>query len=187
MDLCIFGLIVSIIGYYVGCHWGTEDDGYICSSRWMMKSYKRRPQNFKRKILKTSILPRTQMYIEEQHYLDMIKPEEIKIRYYNLCLKNGNLWHQHPDSRKTIGEKISASKKGKSNGPCSSETAAKISAAKKAKNRKFTEEHKAKLRAAKLGKKLSPEHRAKVIKTLRHSKNINNNKEIGIQSNKNTL
>ena len=36
--------------YYVGCHWGTTDDEYICSSRWMKQAYKHRPYDFKRKI-----------------------------------------------------------------------------------------------------------------------------------------
>lgn len=151
--------------YYVGCHWGSETDGYICSSTWMKSSYLRRPQDFKRRILKSN-LTREQMYIVEQKYLDMQKPEEKKTRYYNLNTKNGDPWHKHPLKNKSVGEKISYSKKGKSTGPCSPEKAAKISAAKKAKNRKFTEEHKQKLREAKLGKKLSPEHREKVIQTL---------------------
>lgn len=99
--------------YYVGCHWGTIDDGYICSSSWMMQAFPKRPNDFKRKILKTN-LTREQMYIEEQNYLNMIKPEEIKIRYYNLNLKNFKPWHMYPESVKTIGEKISYSKKGKS-------------------------------------------------------------------------
>ena len=28
---------------YVGSHKGTEDDGYVCSSKYMMKEYKSRP------------------------------------------------------------------------------------------------------------------------------------------------
>lgn len=98
--------------YYIGCHWGSEDDGYICSSSWMMQAYPKRKEDFKRRILKAN-LTREQMYIEEQHYLNMIKPEEIKIRYYNLNLKNFKPWHMYPESVKTIGEKISYSKKGK--------------------------------------------------------------------------
>ena len=120
----------------------------------MRKSYKRRPQDFKRRIIKTN-LGREEMYLVEQKYLDMQKPEEKKIRYYNLHTKNGNLWHKYPESVKTIGQKISYSKKGKSIGPCSPETAAKISA--KNKGRVFTEEHKEKLRQAKLGKKHTEE------------------------------
>lgn len=130
--------------YYIGCHWGTEDDGYICSSRWMRKSYKRRPQDFKRRILKNNIYPRSQMYIEEQRYLNMIKISEIKPlnqipRYYNLHTSSKDMWHQYTDKVKSIGQKISASKKGKSTGPCSPEKAAKISASNK--GRKFSQEH----------------------------------------------
>jgi hypothetical protein len=39
--------------FYIGCHWGKENDGYVCSSPWMKQAYKHRPQDFKRKILKT--------------------------------------------------------------------------------------------------------------------------------------
>lgn len=53
------------------------------------------------------------MYVEEQNYLNYIKPEEIKIRYYNLNLKNFKPWHVYPDNVKTIGQKISHSKTGK--------------------------------------------------------------------------
>lgn len=154
--------------YYVGCHWGEINDGYICFSNWMRDAYKRRPKDFKRKILKTN-LTRQQMYIEEQKYFDMIKLEEIKIRYYNLNLSSKKLWHQYPESVKTIGQKISASKTGKNLGrPCPEHVKEATSIANK--NRKFTDEHKAKLRAAKLGRKLSPEHRDKVIKTLKNVK-----------------
>lgn len=131
--------------YYIGCHWGAIDDGYICSSDWMRKSYKRRPEDFRRRILKTN-LSRIDMYEEEQRYLDMIRPEERKIRYYNLYTKNGNLWHKYPESVKTIGQKISFSKTGKSV-PAPPERAAKISAAKKGKL--LTEQHKAALRGIK--------------------------------------
>ena len=129
--------------YYVGCHWGNVNDGYICSSTWMIKAYKIRPEDFKRRILKTN-LTREQMYEEEQRYFDMIKPNEIKIRYYNLCLTANKPWHVFPDTVKTVGEKISASKLGKSNGKHSKETIEKISQTKLANNIKFTDEHKVK-------------------------------------------
>lgn len=140
--------------YYVGCHWGTVDDGYICSSSWMKSAYMRRPSDFKRKILKTN-LTREQMYIEESNYLKTIKPNEIKTKYYNLKTHLDNLWHQYPESVKTVGQKISFKKKGKSIGPCAPETAEKISKANK--GRVFSEEHKEKLRQAKLGKKHTEE------------------------------
>ena len=37
--------------FYIGSHWGTIDDGYVCSSTWMKRSYLRRPGDFKRKII----------------------------------------------------------------------------------------------------------------------------------------
>lgn len=130
--------------FYVGCHWGYEDDGYVCSSDWMMKAYKIRPEDFKRRMLTKNIESRPALYIEEQRWLDMIEPTEIKPtndtpRYYNLQLKSKDAWHIHEDKRLTIGAKISAAKTGKSTGPCSPEKARAISEAK----RKSTKEKRA--------------------------------------------
>jgi hypothetical protein len=93
--------------YYVGCHWGKEDDGYICSSPWMKQAYKHRPYDFKRRILKTNIDNRIDMFVEEQKWLDLIKPEEIRVRYYNLNIKNNEIWSKYDEKIKTISEKIS--------------------------------------------------------------------------------
>lgn len=150
--------------YYVGCHWGNIHDGYICSSNWMRDAYKRRPQDFRRRILKTN-LSREQMYIEEQRYLYMQKPEEKKIRYYNLNTKNTKLWHATESSNKSVGQKISEAKKGKSTGPCSEETKEKISKANS--GRVFSEEHKEKLRQAKLGKKHTEEWKQENSKRMK--------------------
>lgn len=70
--------------YYIGCHWGTEDDRYICSSKWMKRTYKKRPQDFKRKILKTNIIERNFLFEEEYKWLSMTKKEELGKKYYNL-------------------------------------------------------------------------------------------------------
>jgi hypothetical protein len=161
--------------YYVGCRWGSVDDGYVCSSSWMKQAYGHRPYDFKRRILKSNIPTRQETYIEEQRWLSMMKPEEIKPlnetpRYYNLCITNNKVWHSYDENIKTIGQKISAAKKGRKYGPMDEKRKKKISEAKKAKGRKFSEEHKEKLRQAKLGRKLSPEHREKVIQTLKHYK-----------------
>lgn len=95
--------------YYVGCHWGDINDGYICSSPWMLQAYKHRPQDFKRRILKTNIPTRPELYNEELRYLQMIKESEIRVRYYNLNIRNNEAWHKYPEHIKTVGEKISAS------------------------------------------------------------------------------
>ena len=62
--------------YYIGCHWGYEDDGYICSSRWMRKSYKRRKNDFKRRIL-SRIYNRNVLIEEEHKWLQLIKSKEL--------------------------------------------------------------------------------------------------------------
>ncbi len=36
---------------YVGIHKGTSDDGYICSSKYMLEEYHKRPYDFTRKII----------------------------------------------------------------------------------------------------------------------------------------
>lgn len=93
--------------YYIGCHWGNVNDGYICSSRWMKQAYLIRPKDFKRRILKTNISTRKDTYLEEQKFLNMIKEKELKIKYYNLNIKNNNIWHKYDDHIKTVSEKIS--------------------------------------------------------------------------------
>jgi hypothetical protein len=88
--------------YYIGCHWGTIDDGYICSSRWMRKSYKRRPQDFKRRILQRG-LEKKGLKEYEVKWLSLIKTEELGTRYYNLSkILTGNGWKKgKPRSEET--------------------------------------------------------------------------------------
>jgi len=69
--------------YYVGCHWGTEDDGYICSSTHMKRAYQRRPQDFKRRILKRIYTDRKTLLDEENQYLSLMKDHELGVKYYN--------------------------------------------------------------------------------------------------------
>lgn len=149
--------------YYVGSHWGTETDNYICSSNWMYNTWKRRSQDFKRRIVARISTSRKDLLNEEQRWLDMIKITEIKPvnpdpRYYNLNISVLNPWWSDEDAKKSIGEKISAAKTGKSTGPCSPEKALAISEAKK---RKFAE------RKATLGYTRTPEqverHRQAII------------------------
>lgn len=70
--------------FYIGSHKGTYDDGYICSSSWMVRAYKRRPDDFKRRILSVVDTNREDLLAEEQRYLNMIRKEELGKRYYNL-------------------------------------------------------------------------------------------------------
>lgn len=93
--------------YYVGCHWGAIDDGYICSSNKMRKAYRRRPQDFKRKILKTNIPIREQTFEEEHKWFSLIKEKELGVKYYNLRKHKWGHWTSDVNSKLTISEKIS--------------------------------------------------------------------------------
>jgi hypothetical protein len=78
--------------YYIGCHWGTEDDGYICSSSWMKQAYKKRSEDFKRRIISRIYTNRNNLLEEEYKWLRMIKQEELGKRYYNLNNRHFGPW-----------------------------------------------------------------------------------------------
>lgn len=92
--------------YYIGSHWGTEDDGYICSSSWMLKGYRRRPQDFRRRILSIVNTNRYDLFEKEQDWLNLINESEIKSRYYNLRLTTKNHWLADEERTLSVKEKI---------------------------------------------------------------------------------
>lgn len=116
--------------YYVGCHWGNENDGYVCSSTWMNSAYKRRPNDFKRRIIKRIYTSRTDLLEQEYYYLALIKNEELSKKYYNIRnIKNGH-WSSYEDNTLVVGEKISKALTGKKRrvrGEMPAETREKIS------------------------------------------------------------
>ncbi len=73
--------------YYLGCHWGSINDGYICSSNRMREAYRRRPHDFKRRILKTNI-DKSNIRNEEHKWLSLIHHYELGKKYYNLSKQN---------------------------------------------------------------------------------------------------
>lgn len=86
--------------FYLGSHLGFEDDGYVCSSRWMRSAYKKRPGDFKRRIIKR-VGSYDELITEEQRFLDMIKPEEFGVKYFNYQPKaKGWSWHQYDNVAK---------------------------------------------------------------------------------------
>lgn len=161
--------------YYIGSHWGREDDGYICSSQWMKRSFNRRPNDFKRRIISRVHSSRLDLLKEESRWLSMVKDEEIKIRYYNLMLRAPEHWYHYEESRLSVGEKISRSKKGKSTGPRDPSIGEKISEVKKQKfaerreltGSAFTEEHRKAMSECKLGKTQTEESNSKRSETLK--------------------
>lgn len=126
--------------YYVGRHWGTENDGYICSSNSMRDAHRRRPDDFKRRIVAKIFDSKETLIIEEQRWLNMIDPQECGKKYYNKTLKSS-----------------SPSMRGRKHSP---ETIEKMRNA--ATNRKHSEETKEKLRLLNLGKKHSEETKKKI-------------------------
>jgi len=146
--------------YYVGCHWGQEDDGYICSSNWMRMAYTRRPEDFKRRILKRTTI-RELLFELEDYYLNMIPNEEFGKRYYNLQ-NNWKHWSEKEQQRLSISQKISQSRKGNKYGPRSEETKQKIREANLGKI--LSEETKQKISQANLGKTISDKQRQAISK-----------------------
>jgi len=99
--------------YYIGRHWGLENDGYVCSSNNMRMNYKNRPHDFKRRILKRIYTTNEDLVIEEQRWLDMIDPVECGNKYYNKTLKsNTPSTRGYHHTEETI-EKIKISNRGK--------------------------------------------------------------------------
>lgn len=96
--------------YYIGAHWGPEDDGYICSSPWMKRAYNRRPFDFKRRILCVIYTTRKDMFEIESYWQSLIKDHELTVRYYNIR-RHGDLhWSTDNEKRMSVGQKIANNK-----------------------------------------------------------------------------
>lgn len=172
--------------YYIGCHWGTIDDGYICSSSWMKQAYEHRPQDFKRRILAKNI-DRDKLLEEEYKWLQLIQDTDIGIKYYNLSKKHFGHWSNDASSILTVKQKLSeASKKLHQNPeykekyiegrkkmpPQTQEQIAKRAESNRGKKR--SEETKRKISESNKGKIMGPlsdEHRGKVSEALKGDKN----------------
>lgn len=136
--------------YYLGCHWGNVNDRYICSSNRMRDAYRRRPQDFKRRIIQKGI-PKENLLSIEHKWLSLITESELGTKYYNRYTTNtalrlawsANKGRKQPNeeiqkrikSRKgyrhseETKQKISRARKGKIVGPLSEETKQKLSIA----------------------------------------------------------
>jgi len=93
--------------YYIGCHWGNENDGYICSSSNMKSAYNRRPGDFKRKIISRIYSDKKTLLEEEYRWLNQIKKTELGVRYYNLHNHHFSHWSANLNQAKTLSERIS--------------------------------------------------------------------------------
>lgn len=99
--------------YYIGCHWGTEYDGYICSSDRMRKAFRNRPEDFSRRIIRRNIPSRDLLLQEEHKWLSLIKPEELGRKYYNHSQRQFGHWATDPSRLEVVGKRISEINKGR--------------------------------------------------------------------------
>ena len=135
--------------YYIGSHWGNINDGYKCSSTWMKQAYKHRPLDFKRRIVSYIHSSKQDLLTEENRWLAMIKPEELKKRYYNIRIHEFGHWSANKDLSLTVGQKISASPNRREN------------IAKSCKNQKFSDYAKECQRKVMVGRVQSEEEKIK--------------------------
>lgn len=99
---------------YVGVHKGTPEDGYVCSSKYMMEEYNQRPQSFTRQI------------IAQGNYADMVSLETAILKscdagtnpdFYNRHTNNGQYslnGHSEETKQKMSKAKIGQSRSKKS-------------------------------------------------------------------------
>lgn len=163
--------------FYVGCHWGSETDKYVCSSERMRSAYRRRPQDFKRRIVQRVCTTRQELLTEEHKWLAQIKDNELGKKFYNLNKHHFGHWSTSEEKRLGVAEKRSQKLKGR---PLSEETKRKMSEARKGK--KKSPEHVLKMSLAQKGKarplhseetkrKMSESHKGKVF-TEEHRRNM---------------
>jgi len=69
--------------FYLGSHAGTIEDGYIGSGIRFMRAYNIRPNSFKRRIIEYTFGDYKSLLAREQAWLNLIKDEELHVRYYN--------------------------------------------------------------------------------------------------------
>ena len=149
---------------------GSLTDGYIGSNGRLLNAYRKRPQDFKRRILfylpnNDSLFLRSQ----EQIWLDMIRQEELDHRYYNLkkaalgVAKGTVLTEDHKEKLRILNTGANNAMWGRTQ---SMETKLKISESQKL---AYTEERLEKMRKPKteahkekLRKPKSDEHREKL-------------------------
>jgi hypothetical protein len=92
--------------FYIGCHWGREDDGYVCSSTRMRNAYNRRPSDFKRRIVSRITSNRTDLLQKEYEWLCLIPDDELGKRYYNASKRHFGHWSAEDHLRQQVSNKL---------------------------------------------------------------------------------
>lgn len=97
---------------YVGSHKGSTDDGYVCSSKYMLEEYSKRPEDFSRQIvaegkfedirsLESVILKSVNARLNEQFYNMHENDGKFYLKFHTEATKNkiskGNTGNKRPD------------------------------------------------------------------------------------------
>lgn len=69
---------------YIGSHFGSTDDSYLGSSIRFQRAIKKRPSDFRRKILAYTNGDRKVLLCEEERWLQMIPVDKLQKTYYNV-------------------------------------------------------------------------------------------------------
>ena len=125
---------------YVGSHRGTPDDGYVCSSKYMLEEYMKRRQDFTREIIASG--SEEDMRSFEELLLKSVNAKQDE-SFYNRCNADGKFYPNPGPQTLEHRTKISSRLVGNKNNL----------------GRVQSEETKEKIRAALRGRKLSVEHR----------------------------
>ena len=114
--------------YYIGSHWGREDDGYVCSSTWMRNSRNRRPEDFRRRILVRIYTSRIDLLEVEHKWLSLISKNDLGNKYYNIRNHHPGHWSTDENSHLSVRQKLSLARQRY---VCADETRKKMSETRK--------------------------------------------------------
>jgi hypothetical protein len=132
---------------YVGSHKGSTDDGYICSSKHMLKEYKERPTDFSRQIVAEGL--HSDMRKFEGAILKSVNAKNDE-QFYNKHNNDGLYFDGWSSDTMTEEHKKNIGKAGK--------------------GRKISPEHAHKLHEGRRRSKNSPEHTAAIVAVRKNTK-----------------
>lgn len=151
---------------YVGSHKGQINDGYICSSKYMLQEYNKRSEDFSRQIVAEGDLLAMRKF--EARLLQAANAR-LDESFYNKHDNDGFYFDGWKKGEMTVEhrEKMAAAKRGKK---ISKEHHEKMLAGRK--KRKNSAEHKAALIASRIGSKHTEESKKKMSESRKNNPNI---------------
>ena len=88
--------------FYVGSHLGSLEDNYLCSNKRCKRAILSRPESFRFRVLEYTFENSFQLRQTETKWLQMIRPEELNVKYYNLkrVAFGGNIYADLSEEKK---------------------------------------------------------------------------------------